>query len=246
MAKYETLQAILQEAGMSHQVLAEKPYGTADGSNKAFTVQHKPLSDSNHSDTVTTADVFVLVNGTPAVVSEVNAAHGVIELATAPASEAEILVDYRYSSWQLTELDKLRAEAQQWVDDQLKAAGDCAPYTAFDATSVEPSAAVHPTVRAITRMYAAALLLTRDYGYNQDTELTSKDGFKKLELINGTKNEPGMIQKFIAAGGVCGQTGVDGDIDTDLGAKSAGDLFGKFDGDVQRPDSDTDAIGSNY
>jgi hypothetical protein len=246
MAKYETLQAILQEAGMSHQVLAEKPYGTADGSNKAFTTQHKPLSDSNHDDAVTIADVFVLVNGVPATVSEVDAVHGVIELVTAPAADAEVLVDYRYSSWQLTELDKLRAEAQQWLDDQLKQAGDCAPYTAFDATSSEESAAVNPTVRAITRMYAAALLLTRDYGYNQDTELTSKDGFKKLELINGKGNEPGMIAKFIKAGGVCGQTGIDGDIDTDLGADSAGDLFGEFDGDLPRPNSDTDECGSDF
>ena len=246
MAKYESLQAILQEAGMSHRVLAEVPYGTIDGSNKAFTTQHKPLSDGNHDDVVTDADVLVLVNGTPATVSEIDAVNGVIELTAAPAEDATITVDYRYSSWSLAELANLRAEAQQYVDDQLARAGDCAPYTSFDATSTDEDKAVHPTVRAITRMYAAALLLTRDYGYNQDTELTSKDGFYKLKMVTGTKNEPGMIQRFIESGGVCGGTGSDSDIDTDMGADSAGDLFGEFDGGTARPDSDTDEDGSDY
>lgn len=221
---YETLQSILQEAGMSHRVLAEVPYGVADGSNKAFTVSRKPLSDGNHDDKVDRDDVFVLVDGVPAEVDEVDEVNGVIELVSAPAENAKITVDYRYSSWTMAELAKLRAEAQQWLDDIMKQAGDCAPYTSYDATSSEASAEVHPTVRAITRMYAAALLLTRDYGYNQDTELTSKDGFKKLEMINGTKDEPGMIQKFIASGGACGNTGP---VSADDGVQVAsdGDLF---------------------
>ncbi len=246
MAKYETLQAILQEAGMSHRVLAEVPYGEANGTNKIFTTQHKPLSDGNHDDGVTGTDVLVLVNGSPATVDTVDDVNGIITLTTAPANDATVTIDYRYSSWSLTELANLRAEAQQWLDDRMASVGDCAPYTAYDATSVDPDAAVHPTVRAITRMYAAALLLTRDYGYNQDTELTSKDGFKKLELINGTKNEPGMIQQFIASGGACGGTGTDGTLDTDLGADSAGDLFGTFDDNGLRPDSDTDEDGSDF
>lgn len=246
MARYESLQAILQEAGMSHPVLAETPYGNADGSNKAFTTQHKPLSDSNHDDEVTADDVLVLVNGSPAEIDEIDAAHGVIELVSAPEDGAIVTIEYRYSAISLLEATRLREEAQQWLDDIMKRAGDCAPYTSYDALSQDSDKQPHPTVRAITRMYAAALLLTRDYGFNQDTELTSKDGFKKLELINGTSKEEGMIARFIATGGACGTSGEGADIDTDMGADSAGDLFGKFDGDMPRPNSDTDEDGSDY
>lgn len=235
MAKYESLQAILEEAGMSHQQLAETPYGTADGTNKIFTVAHKPLSDSNYDDAVTPADVLVLVNGVPATVSSVVAATGVITLASAPAADATLLIDYRYSPTTLEAMEQRRVEAQQWVDDAMKQAGDCAPYTEADFTNNDHLP--HPTIRALTRLYAAAQLLIRDYGFNQDTELTSKDGFKKLELINGTKTEDGMLARFIATGGVCGGTGPQGVLD-DIAAASDGDLFANDLRDVTPPNSD--------
>lgn len=235
MARYESLQAILQEAGMSHQLLSDTLYGAADGTNKTFIVQHKPISDSNHDDIVDADDVFVTVNGTPVSVADVDEVHGVITLDTAPAANATVLVDYRYSSWTLAEVDRLRAEAQQRINDTMKQAGDSAPYSFSLGSSINPA---HSTVRAMTRICAAAMLLIRDYGYNQDTELTSKDGFKKLELVFGTKDDPGMIGKFIAAGGVNGMTGTSSTAD-DFEADSAGELFGTFT-EGTRPNSDTD------
>lgn len=224
MARYESLQAILQEAGMSHQLLSETPYGTADGTNKTFVVQRKPISDSDHNDVVDTDDVFVTVNGTPVSVAAVDEAHGVITLDTAPPANATVLVDYRYSSWTLAEVDRLRAEAQQRIDDAMRQAGDGAPYSFSLGSSINP---VHSTVRAMTRLCGAAMLLIRDYGYSQDTELTSKDGFKKLGLVFGTKDDPGMIGSFIAAGGVSGVTGASAAAD-DFEAMSGGELFGAF------------------
>lgn len=219
--QYESLQAILEEAGLSHQQLAEVPFGTADGANKQFTTAQKPLSDSNYDDVVDADDVLVLVNGNPAEVDTVDAPRGIITLKNAPAEDSEVLIDYRYSAIPVNTVKQRREEAQQWVNDMMKQAGDCAPYDYdFDDDTKQP----HPTIRAIIRYYAAAQLLIRDYGYNQDTEDTSKDGFKKLELINGAKGEKGMLDQFIAAGGVCGGTGPQGAFD-DIAARSDGDLF---------------------
>lgn len=235
--KYETIQAILEEAGLSHQQLAETPYGTTDGTNKAFTVSRKPLADSNYDDAIDANDVLVLVNGNPAEVDSVDILKGIITLKNAPAEGASVLIDYRYTPIPLNMAEQRRAEAQQWVDDAMKLAGDCAPYD-VDVTSTGNDAKLpHPTIRAITRYYAAAQLLIRDYGYNQDTEDTSKDGFKKLEIVAGTKKEPGMLDKFISTGGVCGGTGSQAALG-DVVASSDGDLFGDFPGDRQRPNSD--------
>lgn len=233
MAKYESIQAILEEAGMSHQQLAEVPYGLANGTNKAFTTTHKPLSDTNYDDTVDASDVLVLVNGSPAEVATVNASNGVITLKNAPAVDAQMLIDYRYTATPMHTIEQLRSEAQQWVDDAMKQAGDCAPYDVDFADSTKQP---HPTIRAITRYYAAAQLLIRDYGYNQDTELTSKDGFKKLALIIGDKNDVGMLARFIAQGGVCGGTGDTAAMDS-IASSSDGDMFGPFI-DHERVESD--------
>lgn len=230
---YESLQAILEEAGMSHAQLAERPYGAINGTNKIFTVSHKPLTDRNYDDVVDENDVFVLVNGNPASVSGVDAINGVITLETAPPNGAEVLVDYRYSPIPLETVQQRRTEAQDYINSAMKPVDDCAPYDFSYSSQVNPA---NSTVRAMTRIYAAAMLLIRDYGFNQDSELTSKDGYKKLELVTGTKNEPGMLANFIKTGGVCGNSAYD-TIDT-VEASSDGDLFGKY--DSGRSDYDLD------
>ena len=45
-----------------------------------------------------------------------------------------------------------------------------------------------PTLRYIQRLMAAGMLLVRDYGFNEDIENTSKDGYKKLELASEKLN----------------------------------------------------------
>jgi len=243
---YESLQAILEEAGMSHQELSETPYGTADGSNKTFTTAHKPLSDQNYDDVVDKDDVLVLVNGSPVTVESVNAQTGSITLAEAPANGAEIIVEYRYSSIALRYVEQLRREAEDWVNKKMAPVDPCAPYTGVFNPG-EGGTLISATVQAIVRIYAAAQLLIRDYGYNQDTELTSKDGYKKLALVVGDKDTTGLINDFIGAGGVCG--GDDADFEAggvgNVVADSAGDLFGPFDGE-KRPGSEFGHHGSNY
>ena len=191
---YERIQSILEEAGMSNNQPQEVPSGAADGSNKAFTVAHTPLTDTNYDDVVDTNDVFVLVNGSAASVESVDAAHGVIELNTAPPDGAEVLITYRYSPVSLQFASNLLDEAAAWINKAMRNIDPCVPYD----TGVDDPSEIDATVRAITRIWCAAMLLTRDYGFNQDTEQTSKDGFQKLNVAKS------MLADFKAAGGVCG------------------------------------------
>lgn len=250
-AAYESLQAILEEAGMSHQQLAEKPYGSVDGTNRIFTTPHKPLSDRNYDDVVDINDVFVLVNGAPATVESIDAINGVITLVNAPAADVEVLVDYRYSPIPLSVADTRRREAQDYINQNMKRVDPCAPYTgAFNPGNGQTL--IDNTIRTMVRLYAAGLLLVRDYGFNQDTELTSKDGYKKLEMVTGAstrgKFDPGMLDAFMAIGGVCGgdneeiSTGGIGAFET----SSDGSIFDAFD-DTARPDSELNqSCGDNW
>lgn len=231
---YESLQAILEEAGLSHVQLSEVPHGVVDGTNKVFTISQKPLTDRNYDDVVDVTDVFVLVNGSPATVSAIDATNGVITLQAAPAANAEVLIDYRYSPIALTTVDQRRTEAQDFINSQMVTVDPCAPYTGvFNPTGGQTL--IDNNIRQMVRIYAAAMLLIRDFGFNQDTELTSKDGYKKMELVTGAWNhgkfEPGMLDGFMKIGGVCGGDAADattgglGGVLTD----SSGDLFGVFD-----------------
>jgi hypothetical protein len=237
-AAYETLQGILEEAGLSHRVLGETPYGEIDGSNKLFTTHNKPLTDVNYDDSITIADVLVLVNGTPATVVNVDAQNGTIEIETAPEANDEVLVDYRYSPIALSFVSQLRDEVQDEINLAMKAVDPCAPYD-YDVQNEEKLP--NPTVRQLCRLLAAAYLLIRDYGFNQDTEGTSKDGFVKHKLVMGDgEKKPGMLAMFKKKGGVCGED-QDADVDSaSLGAfqtDSDGKLFGKFE-EGEKPNSD--------
>lgn len=191
---YARIQSILEEAGMSHNQPQEVPSGTIDGSNKAFTVAHTPLTDSNYDDVVDTNDVFVLVNGNPANVSSVDTAHGIIELSAAPPEGAELLITYRYSPVSLQFATDLLAEAAAWINKAMRNIDPAVPYD----TGIDDPANIDATVRSMTRIWCAAMLLTRDYGFNQDTEQTSKDGFQKLKVAQS------MLADFKNAGGVEG------------------------------------------
>lgn len=203
---YETKQAILEEAGLSHRTLGEKATGATDGSNKDFYVKHKPLSDANYDDNVDAQDVVAYVNGSAVAVSSIDVTSGKISLTSAPAASTAVTIDYTYCPVSDNYIENVREEAQDFVDDFMSDV-DTTPYDS-------PSA----TIRKVTRWYGAALMLIRDYGFNQDTELTSKDGYKKLKLAEDT------LQAYYDKGG---QSGASGNGADDVAVSTEDDLFGR-------------------
>lgn len=219
-AVYITLQEALEEAGLHHVQLGDAALGTVDGSNKAFSLDHKPLVDWNYDDEVTIDDMKVYVDGVPVVASEVDARFGTFELTKAPDAGAAVTVDYVYSPVPLEYVKKLRAEATAWINNQMEQVDPCAPYGKYNRP-------IPGTVTELCRNYVAARLLIREYGYNQDIEGTSKDGYKRLEQVKAD------LMEYMKSGGECGDSGDDDAGVSGVGGVSSssdGDLFGRFDG----------------
>lgn len=190
---YETKQAILVEAGLSFSVRSEGLSGAIDGSNTVFTTAHAPLSDTNYDDVISVADVVVYVDGVPVTVAAVDATHGIITLQTAPlVSASEITADYRHCPVDDIELEKVRIEAQDHINEVM-ADVDPTPYTT-----------VPTTVRKMVRYYAAGMLLVRNYGSATGEDGTSKDGYKKMAMVDGDGKNPGWLARFLELGGVTG------------------------------------------
>jgi hypothetical protein len=187
---YESKQAILEEAGLSQIVVGEILGGLANGTNTVFSTAYGPITDSNDDDVVGAADVTVYVNGSAVAVAGVNAAASTITLAAAPANGATVTCNYRYSNVTDAYVAKIRDEAQDWIDEQMDSV-DTTPYTT-----------VPPTIRRLTRQYAAAMLLIREYGMNQNTDGTSKDGYNRLKMVQAG------IDKYIEIGGSAGLSDV--------------------------------------
>lgn len=190
MANYETKQAILEEAGLSLKVLGEELAGSVDGSNKTFTTAYGSLTDANDDDTVNKDDVTAYVNGVVVPVASVDATNHTITLVTAPAVGTTVTADYRYSNITDAYVTKIRQEAEAWIND------------AMDGIDPTPYETVPATVRKLTRQYAAANLLIREYGMNQNTDGTSKDGYNRLKMVEAT------LAKYIAIGGSTGLSNV--------------------------------------
>ena len=169
---YETKQAIREEAGLQNEVLGEQTQGVADGSNKIFTVSRKPLVDRNYDDVVDKNDVVCYVNNVPVTVDSVDSVSGAITLHSAPALSAIVKADYATSNVKDGFLSQLILETQETIDT-LMGKIVTVPYTSVPAT-----------IRKVMRLMTASFLLIRDYGFNTDTEATSKDGFKKLSTSN--------------------------------------------------------------
>lgn len=226
---YTTLQDILEEAGLAQDVHAEMAIGTVDGTNKVFTVANKPLIDANYDDVVTKEDVQIYFDGVPAAIDTVNALFGTITTVNAPAEGVDVTLDYRYSAVSMQFVQKLREEAEETINSRMKFVDSCVPYGA-DGKDVPKK------VRGIARRLAAAWLLTRDYGFNQDIEGTSKDGYKKLETIEAE------LETYANNGGNCGTdgTGTPAGGAATFAASSDGDLFPEpsFDRDMPQPEKD--------
>ena len=213
--KYTTLQDIYEDAGLATAGNAEVPAGEVDGTNKVFTTPNKPLVDSDYDDEVTIADVQVYVDGSPVPTTAVNAQYGNITLATAPAEGSIVTVDYRYSATNMIFVSKLRDEAEEFINNRMRLVDACVPYG-------QGSNEVPFTVRNLTRQLAAAWLLIREYGYNQDIEGTSKDGYKRLETVKLA------LEEFAESGGACDNSEGGGSSEAGVGgfqSASEGDLF---------------------
>lgn len=222
---YTTLQDILEEAGLAVDVHGEAPAGAIDGTNKVFTVQNKPLTDSNYDDVVNKDDLKLYYDGVPQTISSVDVAFGIITAQTAPDEGVEVTVDYRYSAVSMEFVTKRREEAEEMINDSMKKVDSCAPYGV-------DSAEVPKTIRNITRQFVAAWLHIRDYGFNQDTEGTSKDGYKRLE-----ETAEKALEKYAALGGKCGSDG-NGTVNGGIGSvatASDGDLFPQPDFEDRTP-----------
>lgn len=166
---YASVQAIRESAGLLSRSENETPNGTADGANKSFTVKRRPIVDSDYDDEVTIADVQARVGGVSVPIQSVDAATGTFVLVTAPAASAKVTVDYRFSPLTDDYVSGKQQEADSWVDMKIR------PYVSLPLTTVPG------IISTVAEMYAAGLILTKDWGNRNDTELTSKDGFTKLK-----------------------------------------------------------------
>lgn len=227
MTRYTTLQNIIEDAGLAQDVHDETPNGIADGVNKIFTVHNKPLIDSNYDDLVTAEDIRVYVDGVPVAINTLDVAYGIITLNSAPAEAADVSVDYRYSAVSMAFVSDLRDEAEDKINTTMQAVDTYAPYGTSDDNPVPK------TIRSICRQFAAAWLLIRDYGFNQDIEGTSKDGYKRFSTAQDS------LKEYALKGGKGGSGGVkvaDGGV-SNIVAGSCGDLF-SIDDNERRPRSD--------
>lgn len=215
MQPYETKQAVLEEAGLSHRVEAEVPSGEVDGTNKVFTLANLRVSDTNYDDEVTLADLHAFVDGVEVVIQRLDRRTSTITLAAAPGAATEFTVDYRYQSIDEGLLERIIEEAQAVVDEAM-----------VDIDPV-PYAEAPATVRKIVRFYAAGMLLIKDYGFNEDNEGTSKDGAKKVAMAEK------WLDKYAGTGGATGF--VQTSAATDSEVLSDGAFFGV---DPARPSID--------
>lgn len=162
--KIESVQAILEEAGLIHRQTVENPE-IRDG--KVIILADAPLADRNYNDIVDFEDVVVLANGESVEVANIDEENGRVVLSKKLGESAEVRVLYSYSSVNRSLVERVRNE----VVAELK--------MILNAGFVERNL---DAVRYGVRLYAAGKLQIRDYGFNQDFENGSKDGYAKIKL----------------------------------------------------------------
>lgn len=168
---YASIQAIREGAGLLSFVNNETPTGDTDGSNTVFTVVRRPIVDGNYDDVVGVEDVQAFVDGTAVEVSNVDAAAGTITLAVAPGNNTQVTVDYQFSPISDEYVTQKQDEANSWVNLKISS------YVACPLKAPIPG-----IITSAAEMYAAGLILTKDWGNRVDSELTSKDGAAKIKM----------------------------------------------------------------
>lgn len=196
----QTIKDILQEAGLYHRQLLE----SNDINSSVISLGDYILADINGDDTVDIKDVRVLVDNKPVKVIEVDTTNALITLENSVMTGQEVSVQFASSSVEPEYVEKIRAEALSEIISKIP----CEAAWAED---------YKPTLRYIHRLMAAGMLLVRDYGFNEDIENTSKDGYKKLELASEKLNT--LIATV--CGGACSRSA------QGFAARDDGDLFSK-------------------
>ncbi len=185
-AAYASIQAIRESAGLSNRQENETPVGVINGANKSFNVKRRPIVDTNYDDVVGPEDVHAFVDDVPVVVESVIAAEGTIVLAGAPGAGSRVTVDYSFSPLADEYVVTKQLEANDWVNMKIKG-----------MITVPLKDPIPGIITTAAEMYAAGIILTRDWGSRVDSELTSKDGFNKIkqareliaDYLQGLKDE---------------------------------------------------------
>ena len=170
--KYESIQSILEEAGLYHQEKTE----LSGISGKNILLDDHFLADTNHDDIVDKSDIFVTTDGKVIEVSEVDATNGLVILTKDVKPEQIISLKYCHTSVDQKFVEKVREESIA----EVGAKAGCV--SIFEEK-------YKPIVRYIIRLLSAGKLLIRDYGFNEGVDGTSKDGYKKIELAMQKLND---------------------------------------------------------
>lgn len=213
MANYTSLQAIREMAGVQNLNVKEIPTGAVNSSNKKYYVYNLPPVDTRYQENGgwTTSDVIAYVDGVVVTVATVTVASGEVELSSAPATSSSVEITYTHSSVSDTRVSEARDEAQSWINSRLEGIVD---YTSWDYTT-RPA-----LLKTITDLYAGGLILIRDYGSSADTDLSSKDGYKKL------KQAEEMLAQYVK------------DVSDDSDSSTPISLYGSSDGNLFERDTD--------
>jgi len=228
---YATRQAIRKESGRQHRKSAERPSGVVDGSNKDFYVAKKYVVDRNDDDLFNTSDVVAYVDGAAVSVTAVNADTGLITLAVAPTGSQVVTADYQFSELSDADIDEVRGEAEDWLTNRVKNYIDVTLFKwhlpVTDPVTVDN---FPKTFSTIVKLYASGLILIRDYGSGADTDLTSKDGYKKLGVAKSMLSD--WLAEFIDDGG-------EGKKAAKAAVKTDGNIFNRSrDLGTDKPDQD--------
>jgi hypothetical protein len=174
MANYTSLQAIREMAGVQNLNVKEVPTGSINSSNKKFYLYNLPPVDTLYAENGgwTTADLVAYVNGAAVTVAAVVVATGEVELSAAPATNSVVEITYTHSAVTDARVTQVRLEAQSWINSRLEGIVDYSDWTYANRPAL---------LATITDLYAGGLILIRDYGSSADTDLSSKDGYKKMK-----------------------------------------------------------------
>ena len=209
-AHYETIGRILTEAGFF--LLARNERVSVEG--KLITTAYENIVSNNteKDEDVDTDDVTVLANGETLEVSKIDATAGTIELANETTAQT-VTVTYYHSPVAVNFVEVVREDVEERIKKKM---------SALSCWSTTDSTTIATRLRMVTRLWAAGLLQTKDYGYNADSEETSKDGYRKINEARSLLKE---LYEECAEN--CGQDDVNGSAADVIGG-DGGDLFGKF------------------
>lgn len=215
---YETIGRILSEAGFFLQARNETT--TAEG-GVITTAYENIISKNTEADEEVKTDDVAVYNGSESIeVKEIDAEAGRITLADESVS-GTLATTYHYSPVAVSFVKVVREDVQNRIRKKLSGMSGCLCAKTDEFKS---------SLRMITRLWAAGLLQTKDYGYNVDNEDTAKDGYRKISeaksLLDDLYNE---------CAEECGQDDVNGGAADAIGG-SGGNLFGEFRG--HRPHSE--------